>query len=730
MLIVRRQWYVVAACVAVAVAIAVGYILTATPVYTSSAEVVVSGPDTSVISDIAGTTGEPVKDEDILTYIEIIRSDRIIGRALAKIEFDLSVHDRVAYASGEPGLFERFLSARASDGASETKGGGAASAAEQLVSVKDNVTARRVGRTNVISVSYDDTDPVRATALVKAIADSFVEDHAQKKVQSAETSSAWLQGRIEELRAKVLAADTAVQNFRAENALLETNGQLVSDQALGNVNKQLLDAEAATAQARAKYERVTDIIASGDTNAVIVDALDSSLITTLRKEYLEASKRQSEISAQLGPEHLQAVKLRAEMAEYSRLMFEELRRIEDSYKNELAVAQARENSLRQAVEQASGVTSQSNQVMVQLRELERESQVYRSIYESMLSRLQEVNQQAALPVVVAELVNEPQLPAGPSHPKKPLILGLAFLLGGAVGAAAGAMRELRDVSYKNGDLVKSDLRLRFLGYAPVIVGDMGTDLADRVRAGSDSRPHVVYTDHTGQFAVKHPLSQFAETIRSCRLATEKREGAAAGAVVVGIVSSLPGEGKTTISANYANSLASAGYKTLLVDADLRRPGLTQLAVRDATAGLHEVLRNEATLGEAVLTDPETGLLMLPSFAAKANPSDRNLDHRLIGPFLAKAREHFDYIVVDLPPLAPVIDARSIAPSVDQFLFVVEWGVTSRKVIKTLVEAEREVFSKCSGVLLNKTDLGRMKYYAYYGSVEYYRNTYNSYYVKN
>jgi succinoglycan biosynthesis transport protein ExoP len=157
-----------------------------------------------------------------------------------------------------------------------------------------------------------------------------------------------------------------------------------------------------------------------------------------------------------------------------------------------------------------------------------------------------------------------------------------------------------------------------------------------------------------------------------------------------------------------------------------------LIAHPVRAGLSEVLRKSTPMYEAFLVDSATNLVLLPSFSSTDPPDDRTLNHRLMLQFLEEAQDVFDHIILDLPPIAPVIDARSIAPAIDTFVFVVEWGVTSRKAIRAMIESEAEIFDKCCGVVLNKTNLHRMKYYAHYGSIDYYRDTYGDYinYHKN
>ncbi len=203
--------------------------------------------------------------------------------------------------------------------------------------------------------------------------------------------------------------------------------------------------------------------------------------------------------------------------------------------------------------------------------------------------------------------------------------------------------------------------------------------------------------------IDHPLSSFAETMRSAKIAADLAIGDRQPKVI-GVVSTLPGEGKTTVSANFAELLASQGARTLLIDADLRNPGLTRALARHADAGLLEAVLNGKSLKELVVVNPTSRLAFLPMVSKHSIPHSSEL---LMSPameqLLKAAGASFDYIVVDLPPINPVVDARAFAARVDAFIFVVEWGRTSRKVARTTSRSEPQIFSKCLGVILNKAD---------------------------
>ncbi len=514
----------------------------------------------------------------------------------------------------------------------------------------------------------------------------------------------------------------AVQRFRAEKGLIATDGKLVTDQQLAQLTSQLIVAQAETANADARYQRIKSIIDSGQLDAAVTDSIESAVITTLREKFLEASRKEADITNRLGSRHVQAIRLRTEMSEYKRLMFEELSRIAESYRSTYAVARDRQKNLEDQVAQAKGISASANDSQVQLRELEREAETYKNLYQTFLQRYQEAIQQQSFPVTEARIITNPSIPEKPSAPKKPLVLTLSALLGLMAGAGIGAFREFRDRFFRTGDQISSALGLEFLGTIP-----LAADAGPVKSADTSHKRAIIKTSKIADQVIDHPLSAFAETLRSAKIAVDIYTGAKKPKII-GLVSVLPGEGKSTVSVNFAELLAVQGARVLLIDADLRNPGATRMLGRHAEAGVLEVIQDGASVWDLLLVNPKTKLAFLPAIVKRRIPySSELLASEGMDRLLAQASERFDYIVVDLPPLAPVVDARAVASKMDAFLFVVEWGRTARNVVRKTLEHSPTIVNKCAGVVLNKVDNNKMKLYQQYGSSEYYYSRYSSYY---
>ncbi|WP_434711038.1 polysaccharide biosynthesis tyrosine autokinase [Rhizobium sp. YTUHZ045] len=727
--IVRRQWRIVAVCAFAFAILGVVYVLTAVPVYTAETKVLIDRSDNQMINQLAAF-GQLDDDEGtVLSQVELLKSDTIAYAVVDK----LKLVDDPVFTAQKNSLFSvatlksllNFRSWFADDGAvapdAEMKRRWAAE------TVAGNIDVERVGKSYVLDLSYTSQSPDLAREIAAAIADVYLVDKLNSKYEATRRAGEWLQERIEELRQQALDTDLAVQKFRSEHGLVEAgSGTLLSEQQLSELNSQLIKAQAETAQAEAKYTRIKSIIEAKQTDAIVTDVLDSSISNDLRKKYLEASKLEAEIEARLGPDHVQAVRLRAEMAEYERLMFDELNRIAESYQSELTVAQSREKSLRDSVDKATGVAATAGETQVQLRELERTRDTYKNLYQSFLARYQEAIQQQSFPITAARIITTAETPTKPSAPKRSLVIAFAMFLGCAFGSGIGAFREFRDRFFRTGDDVKDMLDVESLGVMPLIENNV----EDPTLVDPGNPRSIARGGKTTTYVEEHPLSAFAETLRSAKIAIDI-SASDQRCKVIGVVSSLPGEGKSTTAINFAKLLAMQGARCLLIDGDMRNPGATRAIGRHAEAGLLEAIVDNRPLKDLILLDPKTKLAFLPTVARYRVPhSSELLASRGMDQLLELARQSFDYIIVDLPPLAPVVDARAINPKLDAVVFVIEWGKTSRKVVQSTLLSEPDLYTKCVGAILTKVDPAQMKLYRTFGSSEYYYKRYSRYYTES
>ena len=223
-------------------------------------------------------------------------------------------------------------------------------------------------------------------------------------------------------------------------------------------------------------------------------------------------------------------------------------------------------------------------------------------------------------------------------------------------------------------------------------------------------------------SLNSPLSQFAESLRAVKVAADLGGGSKPNKVI-GVTSSLPDEGKSTVSASFAQLCAHGGARVILVDCDLRKRSLSQDLAPNATAGIVDILTETSTLDEVIWSDPSTKLSFLPAVVrSRLTHTSEILASAAMKRLIDRLRQKYDYVIVDLSPLAPVVDVRSATHFLDSYLFVVEWGKTKIDVVEHALKTSRGVYDNLLGVVLNKVDfvrLGRYDYNAYYTRYGYY-----------
>ncbi len=360
-----------------------------------------------------------------------------------------------------------------------------------------------------------------------------------------------MQARIAQLKSASLASDSAVQKFKSDHGLISANGKLVSEEHMSELNSQLVTAHSDTVKAEARYNQITEMLRTGQTDGAVTDSLDNPVINDLRQKFLASSKMESELESKLGPDHLQVVNLRRSMAEYRRLILDELKRIAQTYRSEGEVARAKEASLKQSMTSLEDISAGANQTMVELRELEREADTYRNLYESFLQRYQETVQQQSFPVNEARIITSATPPTTPTYPKRLLTIGLCLVLGSVAGAGLGALREYGDRSFRVAAQVRDELGIEFIGMLQTVK----KVARNRRKETNVDQAVVAIRDPIYRYSIDHPLSSFSETLRSAKvsvdLSLEDRYPK-----IVGFISALPGEGKSTVSKNFASLLCT------------------------------------------------------------------------------------------------------------------------------------------------------------------------------
>lgn len=582
----------------------------------------------------------------------------------------------------------------------------------------------RVPLTYAMEVSFRSVDPGKAAQIANAICEAYIGDQLEAKYQSTRRASAWLQDRVTSLRAEALADSQAVFDFKQKNNMVESGGKLMNEQQMSEVNSQGILAHAATAEAKARYDRIRRVMSQDVLpNASVTDALKSEVLIKLRQQFLELAGRESILSKQYGPDHLAAIALRSQMLEIRRNIADEMQKIAESTKSDYEIALTRETSIQKSLDSAVAQSRITNQAQVQLRELESKAQASRTLYDNFLQRYLESVQQQSFPISEARLITPATPPPNKSHPMTLTVLMVSVAGGIMIAFGAAVLREASSRVFRTGAQVEDILRINCLAVLPILKTVAPIAAADKQEdtAALAQGRYIRRSDNLLKYVVDAPFSQFTELLRSLKVTVDLNCVAKAKSVI-GVTSTLPNEGKSTIAANFAAMIAHAGSRVILVDADLRNPALSQALSLGASAGLLEVAAGRTALDDAIWTDPASGLIFLPTGpqAAKVLHPNEILASNAVKSLIDKVRDAFDYVIVDCSPLAPVADARTTTSFIDSYVYVIEWGRTNIDVVEHSLSSAREVYDRLLGVVLNKANMSVHQRYEPFRTSYYYR----------
>ncbi|MCA1414707.1 AAA family ATPase [Bradyrhizobium sp. NBAIM20] len=712
--VLRRQWPIIAVCTGASLALVIVYLAMAQPMYTANARIMMDTRQTQVLDKDSNASSALIDTGYVDSQVEIINSDDLILSVVRR----LKLTEDPEFNGSKPGLLSITIGKLTS-----LFGSGEPASQERIEhavvqQIQKNLRTERVLTTYVLSLSYKARSPDKAAKIANAIANAYLVGALEAKYQSTKRATEWLQQRSLELSEQASASDRAVQTFKAENNIVGTSRGLMSEQQLSDLNTQLVQARAATAEAKARLDRIDTISDQDVAQSTVTDALNNSVITRLRAQYLDLQAQYSDWSRRYGKTHLAAVNLANKMDELRKNIADEVRRIADAYRSDYEIAKSREASLEKNVKDLVAQAGNKGQAEVKLRDLESAADTYRNLYNNFLEKLQSATQNQSFPLSEARLISTATKPDRKSSPRTVLALVGGLVGGLCLGFGAAFARELLSDVLRTPGEVEDELGVKCLGVLPDIrpPTTAGALLSTSAKTGPPD---------LSRYVVDHPFSRFAETLRNIKVSIDvarlTRE-----IKVIGIVSSLPKEGKTTVAANFAQLIALTGHRTVLIDGDLHTRSLTRELAPNAKTGLVEALNDPANLGYHVQRSKETGLDFLPSVVASrmVNSADV-IGSKAMAELLKVLKEHYEYIVIDLAPVMPVADSKAVSFLIDAMVYVIEWGQTTRTALQESVSGSEVLQKKLIGAVLNRANPKMLK------RIEAYKGKHhNSYYVEH
>ena len=702
--IVSRKMIVIS-CALVGLVLALTYLVVTPREYQAVAEVLIDSRANPVSARDSTSSLAPLEIPEVESQVELIRSSKIIASALNALSpmlrdrLDGQRPSVVAQVAGEvAGLVNSLFGA--SQDASSNDG------MRRLVdTVSGSLVVRRIGSSYAVEILFSAQDPQVAAAVANEISNAYVRDQVQSKSDLWKGASAWMQERLADLGTQASSASRVSQEFKAQNQIVDTgNRGLVNEQQLQELNTALLEARAKTVEAASKMDEARKVL-SNSQGGIVSDALSDGVVSRLREQSAELTQQESELEAKFGPNHDAVLKTKADLKGVEASLYAEILRISQTLQSNYEVALARQKSLEKSFQDLLNQSTVTSRAMVQAKEYDRTANAYDALYTSLLQRYTDAVNQQSFPIATAQVISRAVKPTSSSSPRRLLSLILGLIAGAGLGVAAAFTRDATDQSLRHAGQVE---RFGVPCYAMLPVLEHEPDFKRRQRALTLAG--AVPSRHAGdklkiEFLLHDPASLFAQAVQAIKTQLVMA-GFAQDNRVIGVTSSRSGEGKSTIAANLALLFSHPERRTLLIDADIFNPTLSRLLNVPAGDGLSDVLSGRASFSSALVELAGSHLTVLTGGQAVAHADQ--LGSANMRDLLDTARQHFDRVIVDLPPVGEVVSTREVTPYLDGTVLVATWRKTQVSALGDTLRVFDFDRSKVFGVVVNKTAPGALE----------------------
>jgi succinoglycan biosynthesis transport protein ExoP len=566
---------------------------------------------------------------------------------------------------------------------------------------------RRVPNSRLMDVTFESTDPQFAARIVNEHIKNFQDQNIKSHYDETTHATTWLRNELEELKIAVQDSEDRRIAYERKNQIWTLDDKSnITTQRLADLNKELTDAQSE----RMRKEALFQFAKAGDITDV-PQLRDNPTLQALTQKRQSASEEYNDALSQYGPNFPKVLRLQAQVKDMDQLIQKEnvntLNRLESDYRE----ARERETLLTQALDQQKTVANEMAERMVEYNILKREAEASKTLYDGLMTKLKEVSISSALQSSNIRVVDPAMIPAYPSRPAKARNIALAFLVGLVGGIGLALMREYLDNTVKTPDDIETLARLPSLAVVPQFAGSNGNGTRKRLLQGIAANGHEKRIELVAQHL---PKSQMSEAFRALRTSLLLSQPGRPPQVIL-VTSALPREGKTTAAANLAVTLAQLGDKTVLVDADLRKPGVGRLLNLGGNkyAGFSSYLAGVSSLDLVTVPHPDIpNLAAIPTGPLPPNPADLLSSHKL-AEAIAELRTKFKFVVIDSPPIMAATDAVILSVQTDGVLLVVRSGETPKEAFTRTRDLLVSVKCHILGVVLNAVDSGAPDYYYSY-----------------
>jgi succinoglycan biosynthesis transport protein ExoP len=578
----------------------------------------------------------------------------------------------------------------------------------ELAGFLGSLSVKRVPSSRLMDVSFESTDPLLAARIVNAHIATYIEQNFRSRYDATTRATSWLTDQLDELKIKVQRAEDARIAYERQNQIWTLDDkQNITTQRLADVNRELTEAQSE----RMRKESLYEFAKSGNLDAVPQVQSNTGLMDVLKRR-TDISTQYNDALSQYGPNFPKVQRLQAQLKEDDDAIEREKQKILAVLESDYREARQRETMLTQALDEQKGEANRMAEKLVEYNILKREAEANKTLYDGLMTKFKETAISQSLRSSNIRVVDPAMIPSTPARPAKTRNVTLALLIGLVGGIGLAILREYLDNTVKTPDDVETLARLPSLAVVPQFAGSNGTAKKQGLLQGfASSNGHEKRIELVAQHL---PKSQMSEAFRALRTSILLSQADHPPQVIL-VTSALPREGKTTAAANLAVTLAQLGDRTVLVDADLRKPGVGRLLNLGSGkyAGLSSYLAGVSSLDLVTVPHPAIpNLAAIPTGPLPPNPADLLSSHKFADA-IAELRTKYKFIVIDSPPVMAATDAVILSVQTDGVLLVVRSGETPKEAFTRTRDLLNSVKCRILGVVLNAVDSSAPDYYYSY-----------------
>lgn len=711
----KRRWTIATVFFVILFTVAI-YSFTATPVYEASTRLIIEKENPNVVSIEEVMAVDSSGTDYYQTQYKIIESRAVAREVIKRLDLgeshefsprpqdDLLSRFRQAVYGTFISLIESITSMLRSDEDMMTLPSEGEIALDSLLvsGFIERINVSPIRNSRLLDVRFQAKDPLLAKKIANTLADAYIDQNLETKLDAVKDAVRWLNSRIDEERKNVEQAEDALLAYKEEYGIVtdfSSDVEQVTAQKLAQLNTQVVDAESKRVEAETRYKQAMALMGSPDMLDSIPAVLNNELIGEIKSMEVGLYKRMSELSEKYGRKHPKMQAIDLELKTLRKRKAQEINRVVNSLKNEYRVAMAKEKSLKNSLAGQKKESLALNKKAVRYGVLKREAESARDMYELLIRRFKETTLTEDMRTGNIRILDRAELPETPVKPRKKLNIILAAVVGLMSGLGLAFFLEYLDNTIKIPEDVKNHLKVPYLGPVPAFAMEEDEEAGDKKgRGGLDL------------MTLTSPKSTASESYRGIRTSILLSSAEAEPQVIM-VSSAGPGEGKTITTSNLAVTMAQSGSRVIILDCDLRRPKLHKVFGVSRDQGISNILVGKGDPKGLIISTQIDNLDIIPCGPIPPNPSEMLGSARMTA-LIAALKKRYDRILIDTPPATAVTDAVILSKAADGVVVVVRSGETAREIVKNGIGQFEDIGAHILGVILNGVDMGRDSYYYY------------------